>query len=71
MHEYHKAIEMYVFPRETHLLSQPIHQLLNDERQLDWFRYWLKDEKDNVPDKRPQYDRWDALRDISLKAAAH
>jgi dipeptidyl aminopeptidase/acylaminoacyl peptidase len=71
MHEYHKAIEMYVFPRETHLLSQPIHQLVNDERQLDWFRYWLKDEKDDAPDKRPQYDRWDALRDSSQKAAAH
>lgn len=71
MHERHKAIEMYVFSRETHLLNQPIHQLVNDERQLDWFRYWLENEKDDAPNKVSQYARWDALRDVSQKATVH
>lgn len=71
MYENHKAIEMYVFPRETHLLSQPIHQLVNDERQLDWFRYWLKNEKDSAPDKEAQYIRWDALRAASEGDRTH
>jgi hypothetical protein len=47
---------MYVFPGQTHLLSQPIHQLVSDERQLDW----LKDEKDHTPNKGAQYFRRDA-----------
>jgi dipeptidyl aminopeptidase/acylaminoacyl peptidase len=62
LHENNKAVEMYVFPKETHQLIMPIHELVNDERQLDWFKYWLKDEKDEAPAKREQYKRWDALR---------
>lgn len=69
MYENHKAIEMYVFPKETHLLMQPIHQLVNDERQLDWFRYWLMNEKDSSPDKEAQYSRWDALRAASQETS--
>lgn len=65
MHENHKAVEMYVFPKEAHRLTMPIHELVNDERQLDWFKYWLKGEKDEAPEKRGQYERWDALRAMS------
>lgn len=70
MHENNKAVEMYVFPKETHRLIMPIHELINDERQLDWFKYWLKNEKDTEPEKRGQYERWDALRAESGEGAA-
>jgi hypothetical protein len=62
MHEEGKAIEMHVFPKEAHQLIQPIHRLVNFERQLDWFKFWLKDEVDPSPSKRAQYDRWNRLR---------
>ena len=64
MKEEGKAIEMYVFPDDTHLLTQPIHMLVNFDRQLDWFRFWLKHEADTAPSKRDQYDRWSRLREL-------
>lgn len=62
LHQEHKAVEMYVFPRETHRLIQPAHQLMNFERQIDWFRFWLKNEKDDDPAKSSQYARWTAIK---------
>jgi hypothetical protein len=63
MREEDKAIEMDVFPEETHQLMQPIHMLVNFERQLDWFGFWLNHGEDGSPLKRDQYDRWNRLRD--------
>ena len=60
-----KAIEMHVFPNDTHLLMQPIHTLVNFERQLDWFKFWLKHEEDPVPSKRDQYERWRRMRELT------
>jgi hypothetical protein len=60
-----KAIEMHVFPQDDHVLVQPIHMLVNFERQLDWFRFWLKHEDALVPSKRGQYERWNRLRELA------
>lgn len=57
-----KPIDMYVFPNETHRLIQPAHQLVNLERQMDWFRFWLKDEEGDKPENGPLYGRWRRLR---------
>ena len=65
MNEEDKAIEMHVFPEEAHMLVQPVHRLVNFERQLDWFKYWLKHEEDITPSKRDQYDRWNHLRELT------
>jgi len=65
MHEEGKAIEMHVFPGDTHMFMQPAHMLVNFERQLDWFRFWLKHEEDTAPFKRGQYDRWNRLRELT------
>lgn len=68
MHLEGKAIEMHVFPEETHVLMQPIHMLVNFERQVDWFKFWLKDEEDGIPSKRDQYARWSRLRELTRDA---
>jgi hypothetical protein len=60
-----KAVEMYVFPREVHQLMQPVHQLVNFERQIEWFRFWLKGEEDAAPSKQAQYERWRKLREAA------
>jgi hypothetical protein len=65
MREEGKAVEMYVFPEEAHLLARPIHTLVNFERQIDWFKFWLKNEEDVTPSKRVQYDRWNRLRELT------
>jgi hypothetical protein len=65
LHEEGKSVEMRVFPKETHVLRQPIHRWMNYEQQLDWFRFWLKHEEDPDPSKTEQYARWNKLRELS------
>jgi dipeptidyl aminopeptidase/acylaminoacyl peptidase len=69
MHEEGKPVEMRVFPKETHQLRQPVHQRMNFEQQLDWFRFWLKHEEDPDPSKRDQYIRWNKLRELSQSSS--
>jgi dipeptidyl aminopeptidase/acylaminoacyl peptidase len=64
-----KAIEMQVLPDDTHLLVQPIHTLVNFERQIDWFKFWLKHEEDMTPSKRTQYERWTRLGELARRSA--
>lgn len=63
LHSAGKPVEMYIFPNELHRLMQPIHQLVNFERQIDWFRFWLQNYEDPAPSKAAQYQRWRQLRD--------
>ena len=57
-----KAVEMHVFPDETHQFHQPIHRYVNFTRNVDWFRFWLQDYEDSDPKKAAQYMRWRKLR---------
>jgi hypothetical protein len=36
-------------------------------RNLDWFRFWLQDYEDAVPEKEGQYARWRKLRELQCK----
>ena len=53
---------MFAFPNEPHQKFQPRHKLAVYERNLDWFRFWLKDEEDPNPAKADEYERWRELR---------
>lgn len=57
-----KPTEMVVFADELHIKYQPAHKRASYERNLDWYRFWLKDEEDGAPGKAEQYRRWRALR---------
>ncbi|MCD9006332.1 Atxe2 family lasso peptide isopeptidase [Luteimonas sp. XNQY3] len=57
-----RRAELYVFPHEPHQKFQPRHKLAVYERNLDWFRFWLKDEEDPAPAKAAQYTRWQEMR---------
>ncbi|HEY2660393.1 MAG TPA: Atxe2 family lasso peptide isopeptidase [Caulobacteraceae bacterium] len=54
--------EMYVFPNEPHLKTEPRHKLAAYERNLDWFRFWLQGFVDPDPQKAEQYRRWQAMK---------
>lgn len=54
--------ELHAFPDEGHIKVQPRHRLAVYERNLDWFRYWLQDHRDQDQAKAEQYRRWDELR---------
>jgi dipeptidyl aminopeptidase/acylaminoacyl peptidase len=57
-----RPIEMFVYPDELHIKIKPQHRREIYERNIDWFRFWLKDEEDPEPSKVQQYRRWHALR---------
>lgn len=54
-------VEMYAFPNEPHIKTQPRHKLAVYQRNLDWFRFWLLGEVDADPAKAEQYRRWQAF----------
>jgi dipeptidyl aminopeptidase/acylaminoacyl peptidase len=62
MRDWKKPVEMWVYPNEYHIKIQPKHRYSVYERNLDWFRFWLKGEEDPDPAKKEQYARWHALR---------
>jgi dipeptidyl aminopeptidase/acylaminoacyl peptidase len=58
-----RPVEMVIYPDELHVINQPKHRYEIYERNLDWFRFWLKGEDDADPNKQAQYARWRRLRD--------
>jgi dipeptidyl aminopeptidase/acylaminoacyl peptidase len=56
-----KPVELYIYPRELHVRNQPRHRLEVYERNLEWFRFWLKGEENSGPAKNEQYRRWNQL----------
>lgn len=56
-----KPAELILFADEPHIKTQPAHKLAVYERNLDWYRFWLKGEEDADPAKRAQYLRWRQL----------
>jgi dipeptidyl aminopeptidase/acylaminoacyl peptidase len=57
-----KPVEMFVYPLELHIKNQPKHRSEIYQRNLDWFRFWLKGEEDPDSAKADQYARWRELR---------
>lgn len=65
-----KPVEMFIYANEGHTINQPKHRYEIYERNVDWFRFWLKREESQDPNKREQYERWHHLRQQQLKADA-
>ena len=53
--------ETHIFPYAPHIKVEPRQKLAAYERNLDWFRFWLKGETDPDPAKAGQYQRWSKL----------
>jgi hypothetical protein len=68
---YHKPVEMEIFPGEGHVFHQPAHKIAVGVRNIDWFRFWLKDEEDTEPSKAPQYERWRGMRTLQEPLQAY
>ena len=57
-------IEMIIYPYSYHAIGvKPAQELSNQERALDWFKYWLGDAEAvaELPEHRRM--RWDRLRE--------
>lgn len=53
-----RAIELHVFPDETHVKWQPAHRQAMYERYVEWFEFWLMNRMNCEPSRKPQYKRW-------------
>ncbi|MGA2605931.1 MAG: Atxe2 family lasso peptide isopeptidase [Halobacteriota archaeon] len=66
-----RPMELFIYPDELHHLNQPKHRYQIYERNLDWFRFWLKSEESADPAKSGQYQRWRQLRQLQEKAQSN
>lgn len=64
-----KPYDAYVYTNEFHVKWQPAHLQAIQQRNLDWFRFWLQDyesaefgDSDDEAARRDQYQRWHELR---------
>lgn len=64
-----KPAELFAFADEPHIKKQPAHKRAVYERNLDWYRFWLKGEEDADPAKADQYRRWRGYRTAGAAAA--
>jgi len=62
-----KPLEVFIYAGEGHIKNQPKHRLEIYQRNLDWFRFWLKNEEDPDRVKAEQYTRWRELRKLQEK----
>jgi dipeptidyl aminopeptidase/acylaminoacyl peptidase len=65
----HKA-DLYVFPQAPHFKFQPKQLLAANERNVDWFRFWLQGYEDPNPVKKQQYAHWREMRDAMSTRSA-
>jgi dipeptidyl aminopeptidase/acylaminoacyl peptidase len=59
-----KPYDAWVYTNELHGKWQPAHLQSIQQRNVDWFRFWLQDYEDPVAEKQEQYQRWRGLREM-------
>ena len=68
-------VDMYVYPGEGHLVTRsPMHQLMRQQRSVDWFAFWLTGQEDRMTAKDGQYALWERLREersLELQRSSH
>jgi dipeptidyl aminopeptidase/acylaminoacyl peptidase len=71
LRELERPVELFIYPNELHHVNQPRHRYQIYERNIDWFRFWLKSEESADPTKSEQYERWRHLRQLQLKTQSN
>jgi dipeptidyl aminopeptidase/acylaminoacyl peptidase len=59
-----RPVEMVVIEDGSHLLEKPWDREISQQGNVDWFRFWLRNEEDPDPTKADQYSRWRELRNL-------
>ena len=65
LRELNKPAELIAFPNENHIKSQPAHLYNSYHRYIQWFKFWLQNEKVDDPVDAEQYERWRKLRKLN------
>ena len=59
-----KPVDLIYIPEGQHILQKPLERMASQQGDVDWFRFWLKDEEDPDPLKAQQYTRWKKLKNL-------
>jgi dipeptidyl aminopeptidase/acylaminoacyl peptidase len=59
-----KPVDLIMLQPGSHVMTNPTQRLAAETINVDWFRFWLKDEQDPDPAKADQYKRWRKLREL-------
>lgn len=70
LHEAGKPVEMYVYADEYHVKWHPAHRATIWSRNIDWFKFWLQNLKDQRRSSDEQYLRWQALKKLAAPSAS-
>jgi dipeptidyl aminopeptidase/acylaminoacyl peptidase len=62
-----KPTEILYFDAASHSTTRPQHRLRSLGTNVDWWRFWLKNEEDPDPAKAAQYAHWRELREMQQK----
>lgn len=57
-----KPVELQFIRSGQHNLTKPLHRVAHQELIVDWFDFWLNDNKDGDSRKANRYKRWRAMR---------
>jgi|SRR5579883_1452076 dipeptidyl aminopeptidase/acylaminoacyl peptidase len=58
-----KGVDFIYIPTGDHVLEKPWDRMVSQQRNVDWFLFWLKNEEDSDPGKREQYKHWRTLHE--------
>jgi hypothetical protein len=64
---YGVPVDWYVYQGEGHVKSQSLNKYYVYRRNLDWMKFWLKDEVTSDPDRQDQYSRWRTMKELFHK----
>jgi dipeptidyl aminopeptidase/acylaminoacyl peptidase len=67
-----KPVELFLIPdiqHGAHILQNPRQRLASQGSSVDWFCFWLKDERDPDPGKAEEYQRWQRLKQMNSAVA--
>ena len=59
-----KPVELLYLPIGNHILQKPWERMASQQRDVDWFCFWLRNEEDPDAGKANQYARWRELRKL-------
>ena len=62
-----KSVEMWKYPGAEHIPRRPDQQFHAQDIVVDWYRFWLKGEKDSSQRKAERYARWEEERRIQSR----
>lgn len=71
----YKPAEMVVIPKGNHALSRPSERMISLQGNVDWYRFWLRDEERTVltlpgerfQDLQVQYRRWRQMAELKTR----